>query len=326
VTNALDIVWELLDSPALLVTHAEGLRWPPAASADLTRLGFLRAAASTDHAACPNCPDRHVEEILCRVGPDGVTRYYIPCPETLRVEIAADDLRRWLIDADALAHALAAAVSPGGRCTQRIPLRLWRLGALPWQGVNRDVLLARGLGWPDAADVVRQIGANGRAIVFVPGPAPPIHAWPELPPTIVPLLTTVRLQAGTITVALADIYALVRDTDAANQERRPVALSRKQQQREFQKAAGDVLKSKLGDDAFVQAYREHGSFRKAAAALSKPGLKVSKDAVQRAVERAGGARAVKRDADSESVRRTVASQRRDRQRKFASPTQPPQLE
>lgn len=325
-TNALNIVWELLDSPPLLVTHAEVLRWPPAAVADLTRLGFLREAVRVDHAACPNCPDRHVEEVLCRSGPDGQSRFYIPCPENLRVEIAADDLRRWMIDADAVARGLANAVAPGGRCTQRVASRLWRLGAVPWQGVHREVLLARGLGWPDGADIIRQIGGNGRAIVFVASPAPPAHIWPELPPTVVSLSSVVQLQAGDITITFADVCTLVQDTDAANQARRPVALSRKQQQREFQKAAGDVLKSKLGDDAFVQAYREHGSYRKAAVALSKPGLKVSKDAVKRAVKRAGGVGAVKRDKDSESVRRTVASQRRDRQRKFASPTQPPQLE
>lgn len=326
-TDALDIVWELLDSPALLVTHAEVLRWPPAASADLTRLGFLGAAASTDHAACPNGPDRHVEEVLCRVGPDGVTRYYIPCPESLRVEIAADDLRRWMIDVDAVAHALAAAVRPGGRCTQRIPLRLWRLGALPWQGVNRDVLLARGLTWPDGAEIIRQIGGNGRAIVFVAGPAPLAHIWPELPPTIVPLSTTVRLQAGVVSVALADIHALMHDTDAANQVRRPVALSPKQRKHEFRQAAGEMFKSTVRDDVLVRAYAEHGSFRKAADALTTQlGFRVTKDKVQRAVERRGGIGAVTRDADSESVRRTVASQRRDRQRKFASPTQPPQLE
>jgi len=326
VTDALEIVWQLFDSPSLLLGHDEVTRWPPPAVAELTRLGFLREAVRGDHAACPNCPDRHVEEVLCRSGPDGQSRFYIPCPENLRVEIAADSLRRWMIDVDAVARRLASAIAPGGRCTQRTALRLWRLGGVAWQGVNRDVLLARGLDWPDNGEIIRQIGGNGRSIVLLSGPAPPAHIWPELPPTIVPLSTTVRLQAGVVSVALADIHALMHDTDAANQVRRPVAMTRKQQKSEFKRAAGDLLKSALRDEDLLRAYREHGSTRKAAAALCKNGLKVSKDAVQRAVERAGGAGAVKRDADSESVRRTVASQRRDRQRKFASPTQPPQLE
>jgi len=61
----------------------------------------------------------------------------------------------------------------------------------------------------------------------------------------VPLPTTVRLQAGVVSVALAEIHALVHDTDAANQVRRPVALTRSEQRGEFRKAAGDVLKSSL---------------------------------------------------------------------------------
>ncbi|MBK9119779.1 MAG: RHS repeat-associated core domain-containing protein [Phycisphaerales bacterium] len=212
-TDTLEIVWEFFDGPNLLLTHAEVLRWPPATVAELTRLRFLREAASADHAVCPNCPDRHVEEVLCRAGPDGVTRYYIPCLENLRVEIAADDLRRWMIDVDAIARGLANAVAPGGRCTQRVASRLWRLGAVPWQGVHREVLLARGLGWPDRADIIRRIGGNGRAIVFVAGPAPPAHIWPELPPTVVSLSSVVQLQAGDITITFADVCTLVQDNE-----------------------------------------------------------------------------------------------------------------
>lgn len=326
-TDALELVWELFDSPSLLLGIDEVTRWPPSAVAELTHLGFLREAGRIDHAACPNCLDRHVEEVLCRPGSDGQNRFYIPCPENLRVKIAADDLRRWMIDVDAVARSVASAIAPGGRCTQRTASRLWRLGAVAWQGVNRDVLLARGLDWPDGGEIIRQIGGNGRSIVLLAGPAPPAQIWPELPPTVVSLHSAVRFQAGAITVALADICAVVQDTDAANQARRPVALSPKQRKHEFRQAAGELLKSALRDEDLVRAYAEHGSFRNAAEALTtEHGFKVSKDKVRRAVERRGGIGAVKRAADSDSVRRTVASQRRDRQRKFASPTQPPQLE
>ncbi len=320
-TDALDIVWELLDSPTLLVTHQEVLRWPPEAVANLTRLGFLRPATGTDYAACPNCPDRHVEEVLCRVGPDGVAAYYIPCPETLRAEIAADDLRRWMIDADAVARGLANAVAPGGRCTQRVASRLWRLGAVPWQGVHREVLLARGLGWPDGADIIRKIGGNGRAILFVAGPAPPAHIWPELPPTVVSLSSVVQLQAGDITIRLADVCALVQDTDADNEASHLVPLTPKSRKQLLRHTVKAELKSFVQDEEIRDAYLVHGDVRSTARALS-----ISKDKVSRALQKFGGAKAVAERRDSESVRRTVASQRRDRQRKFASPTQPPQLE
>lgn len=326
-TDPLVCIWELFDSPCVLLSHAEVQRWPPDVVAALMQLGFLREAPNVDHAACPSCPDRHVEEVLCRPGANGGARFFIPCPEALRVELAADDLRRWSIDIDAVAHAIAAALPTQARCTVRVASRLWRLGALPQGGVRRDVLLLRGAGWPDAGDVLQRVGDNGRAIVFIAGMPPAQVAWPGLPATLAPLPQVCSLTGDTITLSSSEILALVQDTDAANQVHRPVALTRKQQQREFQKAAGDVLKSAIKDDDYVHAYQVHGSYRAAAEALTEQfGFKVSKDRVKRAIDRRGGIDAVKQDLDSDSVRRSVASQRRDRQRKFASPTQPPQLE
>lgn len=326
-TDPLPYIWELFDSPHLLLSHAELRRWPQDVVAALMRLGFLCEAANVDHAGCPSCADRHVEEVLCRPDADGGMRFFIPCPEALRVEIAVDELRRWSIDIDAVAHAIAAALPTQARCTVRVASRLWRLGALPQGGVRRDVLLLRGAGWPDAGDVLQRVGDNGRAIVLIAGMPPAQVAWPGLPATLVPLPQVCALVRNTIKLSSPEILALVQDTDAANQVRRPVALSRKQQKREFQKAAGDVLKAKLGDDRCVQAYRQHGSYRKAATALTDElGFTITKDQVSRAVQRAGGVAAVKLTDDTDSIQRTVASRRCDRQRKFASPTQPPQLE
>lgn len=85
-------------------------------------------------------------------------------------------------------------------------------------------------------------------------------------------------------------------------------------------------KTGLTDDIFVAAYRQHGSVRKAAAFLSQQtGRHVSKDQVHCALKRSGGIQAVLNAEDSDSIQRTVASQRRDRRRKFASPTQPPDI-
>jgi len=87
-----------------------------------------------------------------------------------------------------------------------------------------------------------------------------------------------------------------------------------------------VLKSHLNDDDLINAYLEHGTYRAAAEALSKRGSKISKDAVWRAVQRRGGPDVVKSDHNSRSVRRAVASQRRDRKKKFAAPSENPESE
>ena len=326
-TDPLEIVWTFFDNQNLLLSHAEIQRWPPDAFDKLMLLNFVREAGSIDHVACPSCPDRHVEEVVCIPGADDVHHLFIACPANLRVEISPDALRCWMIDVDAVARGLADVITPGGRCTARIASRLWRLGTVSWQGVNREVLLARGLSWPDGGELVQRIGGSGRAIVLVAGAPPPEHIWPELKPTVVALPSVVHLDADTIKIALGDVFALMRNTDAANQMRQPVALSPKQRKREFRNAAGELLKSKLSDDILVQAYLEHGTYRAAADALTDQlGYKISKDAIGRAVKKAGGIEAVRCDVDTDSVRRTVASQRRDRRKKYASPAQPPGVE
>ena len=86
-------------------------------------------------------------------------------------------------------------------------------------------------------------------------------------------------------------------------------------------------KTNLTDDILVAAYRQCGSMRAAAKFLTKEtGKTVSKDKVHRAVNRSGGVQAVRRAEDSDSIQRTVASQRRDRQEKYSSPSQPPEIE
>ncbi len=85
-------------------------------------------------------------------------------------------------------------------------------------------------------------------------------------------------------------------------------------------------KTRLTDDIYVAAYRQEDSYRKAAAYLSQEAdTEVSKDQVYRAVNRSGGVQAVLKTEDSDSIQRTVASQGRDRQQRFALPAQPPEI-
>lgn len=196
-----------------------------------------------------------------------------------------------------------------------------------WHGASRDVLLARGLHWPDGGPVVQRIDTHGRPIVFVANQAPPRHLWPALPPPVIALSTVARLVSNVLELNLADVAAVVSETDAANQRVQPMALTAKQPQQAFRKAAAEVLRSALRGDEYVQAYLENGSYGEAARALAaRYGIAISKDAVARAVQRRGGPPAVKSDYDSSSVRRTVASQPCDRKRKFAAPPQHPESE
>jgi len=76
------------------------------------------------------------------------------------------------------------------------------------------------------------------------------------------------------------------------------------------------IKTLLTDDVCVAAYKQHNSYRKAADALTEEtGRPISKDKIRRAVERHGGIAAIMPEEDSDSIARTVTSQRHDRGRK-----------
>lgn len=324
--DPLEVIWSCFDAPSVAFAAEEVAHWPPGVLERLVAVGVICDAEPAQHTACPHCPDHHVEEVLYRAGLNGV-RYFIPCPETLRVEVSAQQLRRWTIDFDAVARIASSAIVESGRCTPLVAGRLWRLGRVNWQGSHRDVILARRLLWPDGAQLTPRIDGTGRAIVVVADRVPPRQFWPDLPPPVVALSAIAHLLKGEMSINRADIFATVREVDAANRQVRPLALSRKEQKQALRDAAGDALKAALQDDELVTAWREHGSVRKAAAALTEErGVEVSKDSVQRALDRQGGAASLRAKESSESVQRTVASQRRDRQKKFASPSQPPDLE
>jgi hypothetical protein len=72
----------------------------------------------------------------------------------------------------------------------------------------------------------------------------------------------------------------------------------------------------------VAAYKQHGSYRKAAAALIAQGVDTDRWAVERAVRRAGGPASLGRNQSSSSVVRPLVSHRRDSRKIFPKPSQP----
>jgi len=324
VTNPLDIIWPSVDSSRPRFTADEVRGWPIAFTKRLTARRLLIRAESSDHVVCPACGDRHVEEVIPRKGRDGRVRFFIRCPEALRVEVPEESVVQWTIDFDAVARAIAGSMSLQGRCTLIVPGRLWRLGRDSWRGASRGIVFVRGLQWPDGKQLADRIGTHGRTIVLIAEHVPPPEFWAGLPPPTVALTGITTLGESGIELDRAYVAALVEQVDATNRAIQPVALTPQQQKKLFRQQAATVLKSYLKDDELIDAYRQYGSSRKAAVALSKKhGVKISKDAVARAVQKRGGPDVVKSDHDSCSVRRTVASQRRDRKKSFAAPSEPP---
>jgi len=319
---SLDDVFRLLlvaaDDLDRLFDRQEIARWPAKAVEHFIGLGVLRASQGGLMAPCPYCPDGHVEPVVIGPDVDGRVRWFIACPESLRVEVTPEMCSAWEVDPDGLAIAVSKALAVRGRPTAMVPNRLWRIGRVPWHGKTRDVLLARRLGDPDAASVTASVPPGGRSIVLVPHRVPDERLWRGRVPAIAALSEIASVGAAGLVfdpIVLAD---LVGAADELAESRSLLPTDPDVKKRVVRSQIKAEIKAHLEDDVLVAAVKKEGSVRKAAAFLTKElGRPVSKDQVQRAVTRAGGVGAVVNSDDSPSVARTVASQSCDRRKKFA---------
>jgi hypothetical protein len=166
-----------------------------------------------------------------------------------------------------------------------------------------------------------------RPIVFVAQTKPAEGLWRGRVPPLLALSQIATLGDTGIDVDAIELATAIQDADSRAAAPGEMTVSLEQLKLMIRQQLKAESKTTLTDDILVAAYRQHSSVRDAAVFLSEhTGQEVSKDKVNRAVQRAGGVEAVRDDHDSESIRRTVASQLRDRRKRFASPTQPPSIE
>lgn len=307
------------DGGSHVFDHSEIRGWPPGALDECRRAGLIRSAQTGLTAPCPNCDDPHIEAVTVveEKEPDGEARarYFIWCPESMRVEVTADSCQGWETNLDGVASALASALSLTPPRVV-VPGRFWHLGRLPWRNTTREVVLAARMADDDARVIARHIGTGGRTIVFVPHRIPQRAIWPGRVPAVIALHAVSLLADDVVSLDAEAVLESVTEADRIAEEAGGVSLDVRGK-RLVRNQVKAELKSFLADDALVAAYKQHGSFDKAAVALSdQTGTKISRDRVWRAVKRAGGAKAVLRDEDSGSVGRAVASQRRDRGKKI----------
>jgi hypothetical protein len=308
-TDPMDLFWASLESERPLFTEADLRLWPEDYGRQLCQMGLLRLAENATQVVCPGCNGRHVEPVVPHASPGGV-RFYVRCPEALRVEVPSDHLRQWTVDLTALVKALASAMMPRARSREVVPGRLWKLCKMPWRESQREMFLSRGLGWPDSPTVASRIPPVSKPIVLVPDAAPPRHLWLKNAPAVVALSRVVTVDDGKVAIDMTDMAAVVNEADMAARLSAAETLHEAPSKKLTQIVRQAQLAG-LTDEALVRAYAEHGSYRKAADALVTDGHETDRWAVERAVQRMGGVKEVRRIIDSQSVRRTVVSQRRD---------------
>lgn len=282
----------------------------------MLRAQLIRPAPTGLTAPCPHCDDGHVEAVTVVEPEDdsGKPRYFTWCPESLRVEVTEEMCRGWEVNLDGLAVVLASAL---GVSTPKpvVPGRFWRLGRMPWRDTTREVVFAVRLGDDDAEALTRHVGTGGRAVVFVPHRVPDPSRWPGRVPAVIPMHAVAAMVDENVVLDPEAVLEAIDAADTRAQERGELPEERLTARR-IERGVRKVIENMVSDDALVRAYLTHGSYRKAADALVCEGQVTDRWAVERAVKAKGGPKAVRREADSGSVSRTVASQSRDRGKKL----------
>lgn len=318
-------LWPIIEAASPTVTAGMMNRWPKESRQRLLASGLLKDAGTAEYVRCSACERGHKEKVVARPQANGEFKFYIPCPELLRVELQPDELRRFTIDIPSLLAQLASALALSGQITTLTADRVWRLGRTTLQGTLRDVLLASGMNRKDAPSIRGSITQARKPIVFVPHSKPPADYWNGRVPPVIALDQVATFTDSGIEIDPLEITSAIHEANAAAHGE--VAITAEQLTLMIRRQIKAEHKSELTDDVFLAAYRQHGSNRKAAAFLSKEtGTTISKDQVHRAVMRAGGAAEVLNAEDSDSVVRPVASQSRDRKGKKLIRSKPKQEE
>jgi hypothetical protein len=203
-------VWERADASDAVFSFDDVVRWPPGTAERLQDWGLLRRAAIATAVVCDACGGGHVESVILLDSPPGSgRRAYIPCPEAGRVSVPLDRLKRWEVDFSALARATASALDMAGAMDEVVPSRVWVLGKTTLAGLPREVFLARGLAWRDAATVIsraHRLTGSPCPLVLVAGSIPEPGFWPGDPPPVVALSAVLATEGDRI---VADRMLLV---------------------------------------------------------------------------------------------------------------------
>lgn len=187
--------------------------WTKGTLDKLRGLRLLRPASPASTMGCFDCERECLAAPAMIVErPNGTRQAYLECPEYVRVEKPIDRLNRWQVDIEGLAARLAQAL--GDQCEEIMPGRLWMVGRLEIGGARTEVLLARGLAWPDGERVLREARSRRRsqaAVVLVPARAGDDAAF-DGSVEIVPLDEALRLDGDVLSV---DVSAIRQAAEAA---------------------------------------------------------------------------------------------------------------
>lgn len=295
--------------------RADSAVWPPGSLDELQRLGILRRSVGGMYATCPNCDEGHVEPVTVVD-----ERFYISCPEAMLVEVEPEACECWEIDPSGLIRLVSDLMGLKGRHHQIISERLWKLGRFDWPPgpeKNRPVVFACRMGDGDAERIVEQIGMDGRTLVLVPYQVPDQRIWPGKGPPVIPLSEVLDWSDENPELDVETMLDLIQTADQTPYLVGGLEISNEDLQLMIRRQIKADKQTELSDEGILQALKMHsGNARAAAKWLNDQGYSIHHSTVSRKLNKLREAHDIDRNEDSPSVARGVASQRRDRGKKF----------
>ena len=180
----------------------------PGALDRFVQLGILREIAPSTGVRCDECEENCWIEPTFHDLPKGRVAYY-SCNRNEQVGgffVELDRFRQWELNFAGLANLMAKAIKPTGGIKEDVSGRIWFLGTVVRDQDATDIFLARGLIWPDAADVLRQasrLQAAKGPIIIVSAKLPSVEIFGEKPPTVRSLAELATVTARTFKVDMA---------------------------------------------------------------------------------------------------------------------------
>lgn len=180
------------------------------------QLYILREIAPATGIRCDECEENCWIEPVFHTLPNGRVAYY-SCNRNEQIGgffVELDRFRQWELNFAGLANLVTKMIKATGGIEEDAAGRIWFLGTVVQDQEARDIFLARGLTWPDAADVVGQatrLQAAKGPIILVPAKLPSMEIFGEMPPTVRSLAELATVTARTFKVDIKRL--LCRDAD-----------------------------------------------------------------------------------------------------------------
>lgn len=310
--DLLCLIWPAVEAVHPVFSRAAIVRWPQGAHAQLVAAKLIIPSGTAGRIRCPECGKEHAATPMARAQPDGTTRVFIVCPDHGRADITRLDRQQWAVNIESLVGIIARELALTGKPTDLAGGRVWRCGRTMVSGKSRDVLFARGLCRQDAGQFRRAITSAHQPIVLIGSQLPPADFWHGTAPTLIRLCDVAAFDGASFALDTAHILGVITQPDPS-----PMVPGTTVDMDKLKKLIARALEAhkanELSDDICIQTYRHCQDVRLAAQLLSEQtGQKVSKDRVQRALTRKGGAAKVLSAGNSNSIVRPVASHRRDK--------------